>query len=508
MSKIQALMALASFLMLMAAPVQARQLMSVEHMDSAYSAYPYIRFVEYGDTLGMSDEDFFNIAGKVVFPVNQYRLNPSDPLLRELDQVVLPDLNRDSLQLVQMIIRGAASPEGPTQVNQKLGTKRAEAILDFVKSRLSFPISSKKFMLDVDIEDYTTLCLMMRRANDPDYDFVKSLVDRYESAGQPAQLKRELQTARGGQLWRRLLKEYFPGLRSARIVLVFRHYVPEEPEPVVVVEPVVPEPEPVIPEPEPVVPEPEIILPEPEPFVEVEPVAEPEPKWIPRREFLSVKTNLLFYGVYMPSGYDRWCPIPNVAVEYYPKKGHFTFGGSFDFPWWQDYDAHKYFQIRNYQLETRYYLRGTKQYSDAVTRKSTLPPAFSGLYLQGYAHLGLFGICFDADRGWVGEGLGGGVGAGYVMPLTRNGHWRVEFGLQVGFFHCKYDPYQYENPVDPNYRDNLYYYKWTQDPSLFKKRQYRWNWVGPTRVGITLTYDLLYRRVQKKGVSFINHEWK
>jgi len=223
---------------------------------------------------------------------------------------------------------------------------------------------------------------------------------------------------------------------------------------------------------------------------------------VPRREFLSLKTNLLFYGVYMP-GYDRWCPIPNAAIEYYPKKGHFTFGASFDFPWWQDYDNHKYFQIRNYQVEARYYLK--KNGNDGRDR-GYRAPAFSGFYAQAYANIGLFGICFDANRGWVGEGFGGGVGAGYVMPVTKNGHWRLEFGLQVGFFGCKYDPYQYENPIDPSYHDDLYYYKWTQSPSLFKKRQYRYNWLGPTRIGVTLTYDLLYRRISKKGVSFRNSE--
>lgn len=487
----------ALLLMLMVSSAQARQLASVAHMDSAYSDYPYLRFVEYGDSLVMNDEDFFDVAGKVVFPVNKSSLNLSDQFLRELDEKVLPDINRDSLQLVQLIIRGAASPEGPVKLNQKLGSQRAQALFDFIQSRLAFPLSSRYFSLDVDIEDYSTLCLMMRRANDPDYGYVRDLTDRYE--GQPDQLKQKLQTSRGGQLWNRLLKEYFPGLRTARIVLVFRRYVPVELE---VEQPVVPELDPVVQEQSPVVLV-EPGLPEVDSIARV-PVgtpAEPEPDTIPRREFLSLKTNLLFYGVYMP-GYDRWCPIPNVAVEYYPKNGHFTFGASFDFPWWQDYDAHKYFQIRNYQLESRYYLRS----GDMDANPPGKGPAFRGLYLQGYAHLGLFGICFDADRGWVGEGLGAGVGAGYVMSLSKKGHWRLEFGLQVGFYACKYDPYQYENPVDPNYRDHLYYYKWTQDPSLFKKRQYRYSWLGPTRIGVTLTYDLLYRRVQKKGVSFINYE--
>jgi hypothetical protein len=173
-------------------------------------------------------------------------------------------------------------------------------------------------------------------------------------------------------------------------------------------------------------------------------------------------------------------------------------------PWWQHYSAHKFFQIRNYQLETRYYLRSSN--SSTLTSHSYKAPAFRGFYVQGYVHAGLFGICFDANRGWVGEGAGAGLGVGYVTPISRNGHWRLEFQLQAGFFRCKYDPYQYESPVDPDYHDDLYYYKWTLAPDLFKERQYRWNWLGPTRIGVTLTYDLLYRRIQKKGASFKSKE--
>jgi hypothetical protein len=106
----------------------------------------------------------------------------------------------------------------------------------------------------------------------------------------------------------------------------------------------------------------------------------------------------------------------------------------------------------------------------------------------------------------VGEGVGAGIGAGYVMPITKTGRWRLEMGVQLGYFRCKYDPYKYENPVNPDYHDNLYYYKWTDKPEFFKKRQYRWNWLGPTRIGITLTYDLLYRKIQSKGVGLKSTE--
>ena len=39
-----------------------------------------------------------------------------------------------------------------------------------------------------------------------------------------------------------------------------------------------------------------------------------------------MKSNVLFDFAYVPAGYNRFCPIPNIAVEYYPLHGHFTFG--------------------------------------------------------------------------------------------------------------------------------------------------------------------------------------
>ena len=469
-------------LLVMALPerLQAQGLVATEdRVDSLLTTNTYIRFVDDGEEVNLTDEEFFDQAGRVVFPVNDYRLPPDAPLLKQLEKEVLPAINREGYTLSRIYIRGAASPEGSYEHNKVLGEKRAKALTDFVVSRLSVPVSDESFSLDVDFEDYRSLCLFLSRAHDKYSSYVKNLCDKYLPGNNVTQLKSELQKAEGGKLWKHLLTNYFPDLRAARIMLVFNKKQPVE----VVAQPVVEEP---------VVEAPVTAA-----------VVLDEPEVLPRREFLSVKTNLLFDVAYVP-GYNRWCPIPNVAVEYYPKKGHLTYGASFDFPWWQDYDAHKYFQIRNYQLETRYYLRR----GDLSSNPPGEGAAFRGLYLQAYAHVALFGICFDADRGWVGEGAGAGVGVGYVMPISKNGHWRLEFGLQAGFFRCKYDPYQYENPVDPTYRDHLYYYKWSLDPSLFKKRQYRYNWLGPTRVGITLTYDLLYRRINKKGVSFKNYEIK
>ena len=454
---------------------------------SFYARYPFLRILDPECELpSVSDEEFLRSSAKVVFPVGKSSLSSDDAFLKEMEQTIIPRLNSDSLQLLKVLMRGAASPEGAYELNRRLGAQRAQALLSFLIEHLQIPVAEGVLEVGNDVEDYRSLCLLMRNAGDADYKTVQSLCDKYLPQDNVSALKQQLKLARGGRLWQHLLKDYFPQLRTARLMLCFRKYVPP------VVEPQEPEDTVVV------VEQPAEVLPEPEP--------EPEIVVLPRRELLSVKTNLLMYGAYVP-GYNRWCPMPNIALEYYPKGGHLTFGASFDMPWWQDYDAHKYFQVRNYQVEGRYYLKKSAPYRTADSQspqntQKSQSPAFGGFYLSGYAHLGVFGICFDADRGWVGEGAGAGIGAGYVMPLSKNGHWRLEFQLQAGFFRCKYDPYQYENPVNPAYRDNLYYYKWTGKPELFTKRQYRWSWVGPTRIGITLSYDLLYRRIHKRGVSF------
>ena len=454
-------------------------LRSVSDTLSFYDRYPFIRIVPPNSELApVTDEEFFNTSARVIFPVNKFVLPKNDSLLRLLSGTIFPRINSDSLRLKKLLFRGAASPEGPLRWNRTLGNNRMNALYRFVRQHISTASADTLSQRDVDVEDYRTLCIMMRQAGDRDYGQVQALCDVYLAKDDLPTLKRRLMQVHQGRLWHRLLRTYYPKLRSARFVMIL-----ERPEPSIPLQHIEASGLP-------------YVLPS---LPSVRPI--PVPSLVHRRELLSVKTNVLLDLAYMP-GYNRWCPIPNVAIEYYPLHGHFTFGASFDCPWWQDYEGHKYFQVRNYQLESRYYFRS----GDIRRNFPGQGAAFRGFYVQAYAHVALYGIMFDADNGWMGEGLGGGIGAGYVLPLSRDGHWRLEFQAQAGYFFTGYDPFQYENPVNPNYRDHLYYYKWTQKPALFKKRQYRFSWLGPTRVGITLSYDLLYRRVAKKGVSFRNWE--
>ncbi len=445
----------------------------------------------YAQRPGTVDSAFVANSRPIIFVVNKTSVSADD-------RHWLADSLRTALRAIGptgiIVGRATASPEGPLEGNKRLAEGRRRTV-DGILRRLGY--DTDRIHYDVVAEDYDLLCTLMSNNRDAASDVVDSL--HFAHAHEGKSLKAALQAEDGGALWQRLLREYFPSLRAVRIMAVDGRLLVDG-----------------------------YLMPDLQqkdfPQIDIKDLAKTENvtdydrdykplteyPWygvadegarIPRRELLSVKTNLLFDFAYMP-GYDRFCPIPNVAIEYYPLHGHFTYGASFDCPWWQHYHEYKFFQLRNYQVEARYYFKS----GDVDKVGYGKGAAFRGLYVQAYGHAGLYSICFDEDRGWEGEGVGAGVGVGYVLPLSKKGHWRLEFGLQAGVFWTKYDPYQYESVIYPDKRDDLYYYKFNNFGNFFTRRQHRLTWLGPTRVGITLSYDLLYRKRMKKGASFRSWE--
>lgn len=425
-----------------------------------------------------TDSVFINHSRPIEFVVN--KINVSDADRRWITDSLIPQLRALGKRGI-ILGRATASPEGPADNNRRLAHSRRQAV-DALLS--SYGIDTRRIRYDVVAQDFPLLHTLMWMQHDKQLPVVETLMRRYlgddflsVDVNKGEQLKQALKKVDGGRLWQRILHRYFPQLRAVRIMAIDEKLVdvpqlselasadnlgawqlltfPSTPSPAV-----------------------HALVPYNAQLMSH-----------PRRELLSVKTNLLFDFAYMP-GYDRFCPIPNVAVEYYPLHGHFTYGASFDGPWWQHYKAHKYFQLRNYQLHTRYYLRS----GDIAYRRPGEGAAFKGLFFSAYAHAYLYNICFGEKRGWEGEGWGAGLGIGYVVPLGRSEHWRLEFGLQAGYLQTDYDPYQWRCPVDPDKDTELYYYKWYGDAKDFKKRQHRYTWLGPTRLEVTLSYDLLYRK--------------
>ena len=410
----------------------------------------------------------------MVFEVNRTDLAKED--IEWIQDSLAPRLRRFTNGKV-VTATAAASPEGPFWNNDRLAYGRKDAVIQKLQE---FGVNTGMLSFDVIPEDYGGLLSAMFREHDPDYWAVDSLVNR-PGITYP-QLKSELSGYNDGKLWSRLQKQYYQDLRYVRFqveddtlpgLAVFKekYELPAR--------------------------------------IEYESSLKPSlTVRNPRRELLAIKTNLLEWGAYVPQ--YGFCPMPNVELEYYPRHGHWTLGATFDCPWWiGNTTNHKYFELRNYQLYGRYYFRNSdRSYSNVLLAEPIAgQAAFRGFYLEGYAQAFLYQIGFSATKGWIGEGAGGGLGAGYTMPLSRDGHWRLDMGFQLGMFRTYYDPFVYGKPVYHGGEiDGNYYYDTDLYSDEFVKRMHRFTWLGPTRVGISISYDLLYRKRGSKKPSFSKWE--
>ena len=201
-----------------------------------------------------------------------------------------------------------------------------------------------------------------------------------------------------------------------------------------------------------------------------------------QRHLMAVRTNLLHDFLYVPQ--FGFASGGNIQLEYYPLRGHYTFNAGFTFSNHCHWRNHKFFQMRDVQLELRRYFKG-----DGI---------FLGTYLGAYLEGNKYGIGFSDTKGWQGEGGGAGISVGHTCRLTKKGDLRLELSMSAGAYLTLYDPYVYGNPISRT-TDGRYYYNYLGSTSQFKERNHRFIWIGPTNAGIHLTYDIIYRK--KKEVK-------
>lgn len=189
-----------------------------------------------------------------------------------------------------------------------------------------------------------------------------------------------------------------------------------------------------------------------------------------KQAILALKSNLL---------YDLGTAL-NVGIEYYPRNSRWTFAASYTFPWWSNDNSHHYLQLLDGSIEARRYFDKQSNHT--------------GHYLSAYGQLNLYDFSFDAERAWQGEGWGLGLGYGYVWQPWQNERWKLEAFVRLGYYHSLYDPYHASAPFN-----GKYYYDWDGPIENFIRRNHRLRWLGPTGVGITISYDLFSRRVKIKN---------
>lgn len=387
---------------------------------------------------------------------------------------VFDSLGIENVAAVEIIAQ--SSPDGGLARNEWLTEHRSQVILEYMN--LHFPELSDRISLNTVTESWENLSMYV--AQDPNLTEKNrtKILDIIDSptmsvATKKSRLKNNLGSqSKLGNIYSYLLKYYYPVIRNTGI------YVLHTVEPVTAfnMPPLVPYVE----ETSPVLPD--TIGPAPaqsEPHVFEEPDSTPPER---KRPVLAVKTNLPYYGFFRKD--LGWAPIYNVEAEWYPtENGRWTLLGEYEFPWHMAKDNHECFEILNLQLEARRYFKKASNHS--------------GHYLSAYAGVNLFDICFDgySGHGFQGEGFGGGLGYGYVLPLGKkpDTRWKLEFFIKGGLYVTLYDPYDAGNPFQ-----GKYYYEWYDAPNLFIRRNMIFRWLGSTGAGITLSYDLIRKKVKNK----------
>ena len=190
------------------------------------------------------------------------------------------------------------------------------------------------------------------------------------------------------------------------------------------------------------------------------------------RAVFGVSTNIPYDITYVPN--YGLTSIPSFSLEYYPRRGKYTVGADLEIPMWKHpAPEHRYLQIQNLTLWVRRYFKPVQD-------------RFKGAYLLASANAARYGIGWDS-KGWEGEGLGASLGAGYKLFLGKR--LFLDMGGAIGFFYSAYDPFVWGNDAT-----GRYYYDYAGDPNQFTRRRKRLFWAGPTRVFISLGFDLFKRK--------------
>ena len=416
-------------------------------------------------------EQFCADALDINFRVNRTFIDPFSPSYIRLMEEGVPFIREHRLVFHHMEVRGGASPEGSYWNNARLARERAQALIDTLGRHVNLPLDNQFEIVSVP-EDYEYLAVLVSRADDPDKEAILDIINRYR--GDDEATKAALRNLKQGTVWKRLLADYYPALRSARVIFYFISLEPARPHGPVAGSAV------------------QNTLPS---IANVYYKAAIERL---REPMLSVKTNLLYDAFFVPGvAYD---PIVNVEAEYYIRNSKWSIVGEYEFPWWSNDEGmrpdskHHYFQALNGQLEARRYFAFNSD-------NEALAYAHNGHYLSAYAGTNKFDFCLDSKlgEGVQGEGWGAGLGYGYVLPLGGQGsRWKLEFLVKAGYYVTRYDPYYYQATYDNDHQfvEGKYYYDWAGSKENFIPRNWRFRWFGPTGVGVTLSYDLLYRNVK------------
>lgn len=311
---------------------------------------------------------------------------------------------------IKYFIEGNASPSGTTAFNATLSRKRADAVLNYLRSRTEIPDS----MVSIKAEGIDWIGLEKSVEADTALQKREEVLDILrntpiwvtDSNGKiVSSRKKQLMDLDYGRIYNILMERHFPSLRRALVALQYSIVTPVETDTVAVQD----------------------TVPSESAFVELVPsdtVEAPASKFIAADyeplHRMALKSNLLYDAILMPS----------LEVEYrFNDKWSLMLEG--DMAWWKNTHKDKYYQVATISPEGRYWFKTKKPWHGH----------FVGVF-GGFTWYDLE----NGNRGYKGEAQMAGLTYGYMFPITRVLSFEASVG--VGYLHTKYQEYL---PIDGHF---------------------------------------------------------
>lgn len=192
----------------------AAQTTSSSFLREARSWYPrYVTFLpaEKMDSVPVyADTDIVPI----IYKVNKWDTKPGvqvDTICRLIDAI----LSDRRVRMAYVWVGGSASPEGPVAWNRRLGCERADVLAAYLlaNSHLT-PDHLRVENLEEDWQSVVHLLAGM------DFPHKELIIDIIRTESDPLRRKSKIRAIDSGRTWHRLIREVFPPLRNARMVIV------------------------------------------------------------------------------------------------------------------------------------------------------------------------------------------------------------------------------------------------------------------------------------------------
>lgn len=336
----------------------------------------------------------------IYFRVNEHELDPEyqdnaqtmERMIRELSDAI----NDEGRLSCHIDIVASASPEGRKLHNEQLSKRRMEVVLSALRKNID--VTDVTFHTNSLVEDWSIVADYV--AEDQQVPCRQEVLEIINNFDGQQDIRAELQKI-GGGAYDYILNNFFPLLRSTKVVAVydlserFAHAQVQSVSLTITTG-----------------------LQAPEQPLRTPP---PAPKR-PQTPFLKLKTNTIGLGL----GHA------NIAAEYafaehFSVALPFYYSGGFDY-----FKPTLKFRGIVLQPEVRYYLRANE-----------------GFYVGAHLGLGWYNFALNGefriqDHRGRRPAFGGGLGIGYTLPFKKNPRWGVEFAIGAGVYDVKYDVFYNE----------------------------------------------------------------